>query len=255
MAIDEAIARLRGETGVDTVRVYMWKPTGITLGRRQDAGDVDLEEASRRGYIVVRRPTGGGALLHREDWEVTYSVVLSSSHRLYELDVASSAAEIARGVALAVERLGAEAGVGGFRGLGESGLCYVRRGSSDVVVRGVKVSGSAQRRAWGALLQHGTLLLDLDPDEWLSVVRVEGEARRVFEERVGGLRRVIGWVDPVDAMAVLAESLVEVLGYRGYYMGGLSREEMSLAMKLYRLKYSRPEWNLEGRDVEATLPP
>jgi lipoate-protein ligase A len=163
MAVDEAIARLRYTVGYDTLRIYMWLPSGVSIGRRQDARrSVRLEEVERLGFKLVRRPTGGAALLHPQDDEVTYSVALSSNHPLYSMDVASSAARIAEGIAIAVRRLGLEASV---RGLGEpwsSSFCYVSPGSSDVTIGGRKVSGSAQRRDWGVILQHGTLLLRYD---------------------------------------------------------------------------------------------
>ncbi|MCE4610511.1 MAG: lipoate--protein ligase family protein, partial [Desulfurococcales archaeon] len=108
MAVDEAIARLRREAGVDTLRLYMWLPGGLSLGRRQSVSDVNLEEASRRGYILVRRPTGGAALLHPWRWEITYSVVLSTKHPLASLPIKESAAAIARGISRALERLGVE---------------------------------------------------------------------------------------------------------------------------------------------------
>ncbi|MFZ8795675.1 MAG: lipoate--protein ligase family protein, partial [Acidilobaceae archaeon] len=92
MAVDEAIARLRYTVGYDTLRLYMWLPSGVSIGRRQDARrSARLEEVERLGFKLVRRPTGGAALLHPQDDEVTYSVVLSSNHPLYSMDVASSA--------------------------------------------------------------------------------------------------------------------------------------------------------------------
>jgi lipoate-protein ligase A len=242
MAVDEALARLRNTIGYDTLRLYMWLPSGVSIGRRQDARrSVRLEDVERLGFKLVRRPTGGAALLHPQDDEVTYSVVLSNNHPLYTLDVAGSAARIAEGVALAIRKLGLEAGV---RGLGEPwsrDFCYVNPGSSDVMIGGRKVSGSAQRRDWGVILQHGTLLLRYDHNLFSRVLRVE--------EGVGG--GIVGVMELLDVklervIEALIEGFTEALGYRNFQKDSFSKEELSLALELYREKYSRPEWNLEG---------
>lgn len=133
MAMDEALLLLRGEVDYDTLRIYKWSPPGVSLGRGQPADAIDLEEIEKFGGVVVRRPTGGGALLHWE--ELTYSVVLSKEHPLAKLEVPESAAAIAKGVARAVESLGIEVGVKGGLGSGKDNLCYMRTGSSDVLVR------------------------------------------------------------------------------------------------------------------------
>lgn len=242
MAIDEAIARLRPTMDSDTLRLYMWLPSGVSIGRRQDArSSTRIDEIEKLGFKLVRRPTGGAALLHPQDDEVTYSVVLSSNHPLYKLDVATSAARIAEGVAIAIMRLGFEAGV---RGLGEPwsrSFCYVNPGSSDVIVGGRKISGSAQRRDWGALLQHGTLLLRYDHDLFARVLRIEEDVKG----KIAGLRELID-VPISKVVEVLIDGFVEALGYNDFYRDSLSSEELKLALDLYRVKYSRPEWNLDG---------
>ncbi|MCE4612292.1 MAG: lipoate--protein ligase family protein [Desulfurococcales archaeon] len=243
MAIDEAVLRLRKRVGYDTLRIYTWKPTGVSLGRRQDArAAVDLAEAERRGFIVVRRPTGGGALLHADGGEVTYSIVVSDSHPLYSMSIDESASAIARGVVEALRILGVEAGIGGYRGVGEAALCYLRTGSSDVTINGRKVSGSAQLRSHGALLQHGTLLLEFEPSVWSSVIRVddEGVLGSITSLAGEGLRlplsRVIRAMVNGFSTALEAEVIYSTL----------SPEEVEEAIRLYESKYSTREWNLEG---------
>ena len=242
MAVDEAVARLRYSSGYDTLRLYMWLPSGVSIGRRQDARRAArLEEVERLGFKLVRRPTGGAALLHPQDDEVTYSVVISSNHPLYALDVASSAARIAEGLAIAIRKLGLEAGT---RGLGEpwfKDFCYVNPGSSDVIVNGKKVSGSAQRRDWGVILQHGTLLLRYDH-------RLFSRVLSVGEDVGGGIAGVLELLETTIAgiLEALIEGFTEALGYRDFHRDSLSKEELSLALELYREKYSKPEWNLDG---------
>lgn len=242
MALDEAVARLRRDLDYDTLRLYMWLPSGVSIGRRQDSrNSVHIDEVEKLGFKLVRRPTGGAALLHPQNDEITYSVVLSNKHPLYNLDVATSAARIAEGIAVAIGKLGLEAGV---RGLGEPwsrSFCYVNPGSSDVMIGGRKISGSAQRRDWGSLLQHGTLLLRYDHNLFSRVLRIEEDV----SGKIVGLRELLDL--PISKIAeALIEGFAETLGYKDYYRGSLSSEELSLALELYRVKYSTREWNLDG---------
>ncbi len=242
MAVDEAIARLRYSTGYDTLRLYMWLPSGVTIGRRQDVrSSVYIEEVEKLGFKLVRRPTGGAALLHPQDDEITYSVVLSDNHPFYTLDVASSATRIAEGIVIAIRKLGLEASI---RGLGEpwsKNFCYINPGSSDVMINGRKVSGSAQRRDWGVILQHGTLLLRYNHNLFMRVLRVEEDVKGRI---VGVLELLEVTVDRV--LEALIEGFSKALGYEEIFRDSLTAKEVKLALELYKEKYSKPEWNLEG---------
>ncbi len=252
MAIDEAIARRRVFKSYDTLRVYMWLPSGVTIGRKQILHEaINLEEISRRGYVFVRRPTGGAALLHPAYKEITYSVVLSKDHPLYTLDVSSSASEIAWGVAKAINRLGIYAGVRGSGGSIDASFCYLNPGSSDVMINGRKISGSAQRRSWGSLLQHGTILLDYDPDDFLSVIRIDENERITAKEKIAGLKDFIDRFDLGDLITYLIDSMSGVLRHREYFIGGLDIDEFKLSLELFEKKYSSDKWNFYGEDPFA----
>lgn len=250
MAVDEAIMLHRGGCEYDTLRVYMWLPSGVSVGRRQDVDEaVDVGEVRRLGFKLVRRPTGGGALLHEEGCEITYSVVLSGDHEVYKLGLPESSAAIARGVVRALAKLGLPAeprakGAGGER----HQLCYLRSGSSDVLVGGRKISGSAQRRAAGALLQHGTLLLDFHPDLWLRVVRAPGLRPADLARTVTSLRELVGGFSLRSVVEALVEGFVEALSPRDAFRSPLTSEELETAERLYRVKYSSDSWNLRGED-------
>ncbi len=247
MAIDEAVARLRRSVGVDTLRIYMWRPTGVTVGRSQSLqGSLKLGEVARRGYVAVRRPTGGAALLHDSRWEVTYSVVLSTGHPLAELGVAESAAAIAEGVAEAVRILGLPARVrleprdpGARRN-----LCLEIPGSSDVLVGGKKVSGSAQARLEGSLLQHGTLMLRIDPRAWAAVIK--GATPERVARVAAGLADYgveAGIPEVVEALIQGFESALDARASPGSLTGA----ELSLALDLLERKYSQPGWSFPPR--------
>lgn len=161
--------------GLPTLRLYSWQPACVSLGYPQPETDVDAEAARELGVDVVRRPTGGGAILHAED-EITYSVVLPRA--LAPSNLFDSYRFIARGVVNALESFGLNGEfVEGHTG--RDALCYLREEGVSVAVDGRKISGGAQKRTKDSILQHGTLLVSSD---------VERNARlfRTPEERVRG---------------------------------------------------------------------
>ena len=157
MAVDEVLldAAVRRQTAC--WRFYTWSEPTLSLGYFQDYNDRWAHDASGR-CPVVRRLTGGGAILH--DAELTYSVVLPSGHPL-----AAHRDRLYRTVhgclIEALARLGVGASTCGdtARTGREPLLCFQRRSPGDVLLNGVKIAGSAQRRKDGAVLQHGSLLL------------------------------------------------------------------------------------------------
>ena len=264
MALDEALARARERKSFDTLRVYMWLPSGVSIGRRQRVEDtVYLDEIRRRGYVLVRRPTGGAALLHPQDKELTYSIVLSKDDPLYKLDVSSSAAKIAEAIAHTINILLKNEGGSSYdetysasvRGLPEisnissAGFCYINPGSSDVMIRGRKISGSAQRRDWGSLLQHGTILLKYDPEDFLSVLKVSDDDKRDVFEKIAGLSDFIKDLSLQDLIDNLIRSFQKVLKYDHVFIGGFDLDEIVLAKKLFDMKYSSEKWIFYGEDL------
>ncbi|HIQ13549.1 MAG TPA: lipoate--protein ligase family protein [Thermoprotei archaeon] len=235
MAVDEAIFRYRGNVDYDTIRIYMWRPSGVSIGKSQDIHEtLYLDCIERYGYIPVIRPTGGGALLHMEGGEVTYSVVLGRENPIYNFDIQRSSIEIAKGVYNALYRLGVEAGLSGeYRSSGEP-LCYFRRGSSDILIGGRKISGSAQLRDGDALLQHGTLLLKVDPYIWSCVIRDVDPSR--FRDKVVSLSDLDIDLPLSKVYMELVNGFIEVFGDE-YFYGSLSSEEVELVSKLLETKY------------------
>lgn len=144
--------------GRPVCRVYGWRPACVSLGYAQSEDLVDVAVALDERVHVVRRPTGGGALLHAED-EVTYCVVVPRS--MVPADVASSYRALSAGVVAALRSFGLEPeyveGTGG-----DQALCYLRDEGLSIAVGGRKISGGAQKRTRDAVLQHGTVLVTRD---------------------------------------------------------------------------------------------
>jgi lipoyl(octanoyl) transferase len=158
MSIDQALLESAGGKGFfPTLRFYRFEPPALTLGRFQPLKNIDLEACRRRGIDVVRRPTGGKAILHKDDF--TYSLVLPPSAGLPE-SVEESYAVICRGIieALALLGVGAALVPRTSYSLDSVHACFSSPAAADLAVGERKLCGSAQTRKDGALLQHGTIL-------------------------------------------------------------------------------------------------
>jgi lipoate-protein ligase A len=248
MAIDEALlrARLTGESP-PTIRFFGWAPPAVSLGYGQALdGAIDLAACLRLGIGLVRRPTGGSALLHETpDAELTYSVVARGGDFPGADDLLETYRVIGTGLAAGLRRLGAAAEVVPLvrqrRGPTPT-FCFARTGSYEIAAGGKKLVGSAQRRQGGGLLQHGSLLLTADP----------ARLRAVFpyvEHPLAGvatLGAVLGRSAGFDEVAAaLAAGMAEVLG--SLLPGDLMSAETALVDRLVAEKYGTTEWTHHGR--------
>lgn len=162
MAVDEMLLERASDGGPAVLRLYQWTPATLSLGYFQRVEERATHEASR-DCPLVRRSSGGGAILH--DRELTYSLALPTSHAL-----AADPETLYRETHGLLVELLADLGLAASlceRTLvplgGEPFLCFQRRSVGDVLIAGHKVCGSAQRRAKGAILQHGSLLVERSP--------------------------------------------------------------------------------------------
>lgn len=188
MAVDEAIlAGVSEGSSPPTLRVYAWEPPTVSIGHSQRAStELDLEACRREGFGVVRRPTGGRAVLHAG--ELTYSVVGRSGEPPLGGTIAESYQAIANGLLLGLKELGVCAELAAVatapRGRGEvAPPCFVSAGRFEIVVAGRKLIGSAQRRLGAAVLQHGSLLTDGTHVQLADVLRVRKEVERAAIRR------------------------------------------------------------------------
>ena len=182
----EAVAR--GEHP-PTLRLYGWAPPAVSIGHHQTPETAcDPAACAAAGWDVVRRPTGGRAVLHASD-EVTYAVALPLT--LAPEGVLSSYAWIADALLAAYRLLGVPAELARGRGLEDrSGACFDAPARSELVVAGRKVTGSAQVRRGGYLLQHGSLPLHFDAVLHARLLGLPARAAAVLERRATGLADV-----------------------------------------------------------------
>ncbi|MEM2918449.1 MAG: biotin/lipoate A/B protein ligase family protein [Candidatus Altiarchaeota archaeon] len=232
MAIDEAILTTRAKEKVpNTLRFYTWKPQAVSIGYFQSAEkEVNLENLKSYNVDLVRRITGGGAVFH--DKEITYSIVISEKDAPY--DIQESYEKICNALIIALNNLG---------------LNSEFRKINDILVNGKKISGSAQTRKEGIILQHGTLLLDLDVEKMFSLLRVPDEKIRdkmisSVKERVTSVKKELGREVSIDEIRNLLINGFSENFSVSFSEENLTSEEKKLSERLQR-KYLSEEWTFK----------
>jgi len=204
MAIDEAIleAASQGLTP-PTLRLYSWQPACLSLGYAQPVGDANRCELERRGLDLVRRPTGGRAILHID--ELTYSVcgpvdeVRLRGGVLHSYRVLSSA--LLRALELLTINAQADAkGAGNQDGKSPNPVCFEVPSNYEITVNGKKLIGSAQARRKGGVLQHGSLPLKGDLSRVVQVLSFPNPGARK-----AATKRLLDRATTVERALALAE--------------------------------------------------
>ncbi len=182
MGLDEALLESHmHQHSPPVLRVYTWRPPAVSVGRFQSIeSSLDLDACRTLGVDVVRRPTGGRAILHTEE-EVTFSIIVSGQ-QLGTSGVMDSYRALAGGIigALGILGLGAKlverSSACPERRVGSDPACFAAKARCDVVVGSVKVVGSAQVQREGFILQQNSLPLRIALGNWGRVFRRPGEA-------------------------------------------------------------------------------
>lgn len=260
MAVDEAILTEHGERRVPpTVRFYGWNPATLSIGYFQKAEEeVELGEVPRLGYGFVRRPTGGRAVLH--DQELTYSIIVSESYPGIPRSVTEAYRVLSEGLRLGFIRLGLQAEMTVLSdekkdaySVPGSAACFDSPSWYELVVEGRKVAGSAQMRQRGVVLQHGSILLDLDTPALFRLLKfrspeVRDRLAASFERKAVAVNPLLTAAGKPAVTFEAAEEAFRVgmeegLGIR-LTEGELTAGERELAERLVREKYGSDEWNL-----------
>jgi lipoyl(octanoyl) transferase len=220
MAVDEILARGVGAGKyLPTLRVYAWRPNAISLGFHQNIDEFDLAAIGENGLQIVRRPTGGRAILHAD--ELTYSITMSAEpmgpREIYRW--------INIGLLRGLETMGINATLARaddpFRSLyrrPDSIPCFASSARSEIQVNGRKLIGSAQRRYGNAILQHGSLLLDSGHRMIVRYLAAHLDAHRkqmetTLLEKTTDARMILGRsVSYEEAAAALRKGFSEALG-------------------------------------------
>ncbi|MGN5881848.1 lipoate--protein ligase family protein [Staphylococcus simulans] len=173
MAMDEALLNFVSRGEIDPViRFYTWDPATLSIGYFQRLKkEIDIEKVKEKGYGLVRRQTGGRGVLH--DKELTYSVIVPESHPNMPNTVTEAYRVISQGLLEGFKLLGFDAYFAVPRSKEEreklkqprSSVCFDAPSWYELVVEGRKIAGSAQTRQKGVILQHGSILKDIDIDD------------------------------------------------------------------------------------------
>jgi lipoyl(octanoyl) transferase len=235
MARDSALMDMARETGESIFSVYSWLAPTLSLGRNQTARDrYDLQEIERRGIDVVRRPTGGRALLH---WrEVTYSVAAPLAE---EESLVESYERINRILLFGLDLLGvqaSEARNGPRISPHSDSPCFAAPADGELLSKGSKLVGSAQVREKGAMLQHGSILIHDDQPLISSLVVEPG----VETTRAATLTEALGREPTIEEVA---EALfAAVLGLEDDDATGLAETEVSSRTRAHLDHYRNSLW-------------
>lgn len=201
MAVDEELlaAASRGPSA-PVLRFYTWDPPAVSIGRFQDEErSCRRAECERRGIAVVRRITGGRSVLHYR--ELTYSIVARTDDPLFPNDILGTYKAIAQGLLAGLRGLGVDAELVSRSGQHAEKVrpytrdpaCFSSPSWFELLARGRKIAGSAQRRISGAFLQHGSVLIDYDPD--LEAAVIPGGGRSGVVTSIGS---ELGRPAPID---------------------------------------------------------
>ena len=229
MAIDEAVHEAVAENkSPPTIRFWRWQPSAVSIGYFQSIEDeVNLEMCKQFGVDVVRRRTGGGAVYHDYDGEITYSII--GSENIFAKGIRESYREICGWL------------INGLKGLDiEASFVPI----NDIIVGGKKISGNAQTRSKGVLLQHGTVLHNLDVKKMFTLLKVSQEKIsdkmiKAVEERVTCLLN-FGNFSFEDVYKSLLSGFTEG---KEWEFGNLNEQEKQRVKELSETKYASHEWN------------
>jgi len=251
MAVDEAILEaVASGASPTTLRLYAWAPPCLSLGYAQSINDADRQRLAARGWHLVRRPTGGRAILHTD--ELTYSVIGSQDEPRLSGSVLESYQRLSQALLLALHALGIPAQAEpNPEGAGENRLpaavCFEVPSNYEITVHGRKIIGSAQARRKGVVLQHGSFPLYGDLRRITQVLTFADENTRAqaaerLKSRATTAQEFLAspptWEQAAQAFCLaFAQALnLELMP------GTLSAEELELARRLEVEKYANPSW-------------
>lgn len=250
MAVDEAILEAAISRKVlPTLRLYAWEPACLSLGLAQPSSDVDLDILARYGWDLVRRPTGGRAILHVD--EITYSVAARDDEPRVTGGVLESYRRLSQALLSALQNLHLDAQADKeyalAPGISPNGaVCFEVPSNYEITVYGKKLVGSAQARRKEGVLQHGSLPLSGDLTRITKVLRYPDEITRekaaqrllTHAANVEMLGKQISWEAAAESFQkAFSESLDLVLQEED-----LTPAELKRAMELLDQKYQSPSW-------------
>ena len=252
MAVDEAILEAAaGRQAPPTLRLYAWQPACLSLGHAQPWADVDMGRLTAFGWDVVRRPTGGRAILHSD--ELTYAVIGPQDEPRLRGGVLESYRRISQALLQALSLLSLPAQAHPLEAPNHNGdakgpVCFDVPSNYEITVNGKKLLGSAQARRRSGVLQHGTLPLWGDLTRITQALYYENEDQRErsaarLKERATTVEEVLGYRPTWEVAAQAFISAFERELVLKLEPAALTPAERARAEELVGEKYGNPSWN------------
>jgi lipoyl(octanoyl) transferase len=256
MAVDEALLESMGSPeAIPVLRLYAWEPPCLSLGVAQPVSDVIVEDLRSRGWELVRRPTGGRAILHTD--ELTYSVISPQSEPRLWGSVLESYQRLSEAILEALQQLDIPARSearpalpGGSDPKGP--VCFEVPSNYEITVDGKKLVGSAQARRKEGILQHGSLPLygDLARITQVLVLKSKekpaepapGEASARLRQRATTVEQCLGQIISWESAAQAFSAAFQKVLNLQLLPDDLTHQELERAAQLVRDKYDHPSW-------------
>jgi lipoate-protein ligase A len=252
MAIDEAILEAVGRGDAPpTVRLFRWEPACLSLGYAQPTSDADQGRLDSHGWHLVRRMSGGRAILHTD--ELTYSVALPMDHALVAGTIPESYRRLSMALLEALHEIGLDAHADKRPGLASAPVgpvCFEVPSDYEITADGKKLIGSAQVRKHNGALQHGSIPLCGDVSRICEgLVFADETARRKARKRVlerattlsDALRRSVSWDEAAQAVIGAFGKTFDV----SLSDSTLTRGEALRALELRETRYANDGWTLK----------
>jgi lipoate-protein ligase A len=240
MAMDEAIScDTRERRSPPTLRIYTWDRPSLSIGRFQKSSDVNIDYCKKKGYPVVRRPTGGRAILH--DLELTYSFSSRFDSLTFRGNLLEDYSVISAALAGTLKLLGLDATVSYSRQRGshiKNPACFGTVSYGEVTVGKRKIVGSAQKRYSDGFLQQGSVLIGFSRDDLSGIMDCEGGEETLH---IGSIRDYIpeaGYPELKKAFREAFETALKIT----LISDTPTKHELQLAKRLESEKYSTTEW-------------
>ena len=253
MAVDETLAESAAAGDAPpTLRFYRWQPATVSLGRHQPVADVDRQKIAEKGYDLVRRPTGGRAILHTD--ELTYSVAAPAGDPRMAGGVMDAYLLLSNGLLAGLEGVGlaAQKAAGDVRaGRDVSAACFEVPSAYEITASGRKLMGSAQSRRRSYVLQHGSLPLVGDITRLVDVLALPPAEAATLRTQLAGractLAQALGvaedspLLDFFRVAAGMADGLARTLNLK-WQRSHLTQAENRRTAELIRTRYADPAW-------------
>ena len=251
MAVDAAILSAVGRGEVPpTLRLYRWNPPCLSLGYSQPFSDLDQDQLRSRGWDVVRRPTGGRAILHTD--ELTYAVIGPKTDPRLKGGLMESYRRLSKALSESLKILGLPVQVHSGKNPDSINhpICFENPSDFEITVEGKKIIGSAQARKKESILQHGTLPLKGDLTRIIQVLKYSNSDQRDQAAAVllqkaatveGVMGREVSWDEAAKAFQTGFQDTLNL----HFNQSDLSSSEKEVAQLLAKTQYGDQRWTAQ----------